>query len=121
MSDLVAVVFDDESTAFEMRAALVKMQREYLLELEDAVVVSKDIKNKVKLSSIGELDLGRGTESIPDTIPSMADAVRRLAELGGHAGRKTSGPPGAVTIRRDLELITPIALALEALESEADL
>jgi hypothetical protein len=61
------------------------------------------------------------TESIPDTIPCMADAVRWLAELGGHAGRKTSGPPGAVTIRRGLEFITPIALAFEPLESEADL
>ena len=49
MSDLVAVLFQDESTAFEMRAALVKMQREYLIEMEDAVVVSKDAKGKVKL------------------------------------------------------------------------
>jgi uncharacterized membrane protein len=49
MSDLVAVLFDDESTAFEMRAAVVRMQREYLIELEDAVVVSKDEKEKVKL------------------------------------------------------------------------
>lgn len=49
MSDLVAVLFDDESTAFEMRAALVKMQRDYLIELEDVVVVSKDVKGKVKL------------------------------------------------------------------------
>ncbi len=49
MSDLVAVLFDDQSTAFEMRAALVKMQSEYLIELEDAVVVSKDAKGKVKL------------------------------------------------------------------------
>jgi uncharacterized membrane protein len=32
-----------------MRAALVKLQREYLIELEDAVVVSKDSKGKVKL------------------------------------------------------------------------
>jgi len=44
MSDLVAVLCNDESTAFEMRAALVKMQREYLIELDDAVVVSKDAK-----------------------------------------------------------------------------
>ena len=49
MSELVAVLFDDESTAFEMRGTLVKMQKEYLLELEDAVVVSKDEKGKVKL------------------------------------------------------------------------
>jgi uncharacterized membrane protein len=55
MSDLVAVIFDDESTAFEMRGALIKMQTEYLLELEDAVVVSKDEKGKVKLHQAVDL------------------------------------------------------------------
>lgn len=49
MSHLVAVMFDDEATAFEMRAALVKMQKDYLIELEDAVVVTKDEKGKTKL------------------------------------------------------------------------
>ncbi|MEA2114131.1 MAG: DUF1269 domain-containing protein [Thermodesulfobacteriota bacterium] len=49
MSDLVAVVFEDETTAFEMRAALAKMQKEYLIEMEDAVVVTKDEKGKIKL------------------------------------------------------------------------
>ena len=49
MSTLVAVVFHDESTAFEMRAALIKMQSQYLLELEDAVVVTRDLKGKIKL------------------------------------------------------------------------
>ena len=49
MSNLVAVVFDDEATAFEMRAALVKMQKEYLIEIEDAVVVTRDQKGKTKL------------------------------------------------------------------------
>jgi uncharacterized membrane protein len=49
MSNLVAVVFPDETTAFEMRGALAKMQREYLIEMEDAVVVTKDEKGKVRL------------------------------------------------------------------------
>jgi uncharacterized membrane protein len=49
MSHLVAVVFDNEVTAFEMRAALVKMQREYLIDLEDAVVVTRDQKGTTKL------------------------------------------------------------------------
>ena len=49
MSTLVAVVFDDESTAFEMRAALAKMQKQYLLEMEDAVVVTRDQNGKTKL------------------------------------------------------------------------
>lgn len=49
MSDLVAVVFKDGTTAFDMRAALAKMQKEYLIEMEDCVVVTKDAKDKVKL------------------------------------------------------------------------
>ena len=49
MSTLVAVVFNDESTAFEVRAALAKMQKQYLLEMEDAVVVTRDPNGKTKL------------------------------------------------------------------------
>lgn len=49
MSDLVVVLFKDQSTAFEMRAALAKMQKQYIIEMEDAVVVTKDEKGKVKL------------------------------------------------------------------------
>ena len=49
MSDLVVIGFDDEHTAFEMRAELVKLQKEYLIEMEDVVVVTKDDKGKVKL------------------------------------------------------------------------
>ena len=49
MSNLVVIGFDDEHTAFEKRAALAKMQKEYLIEMEDVVVVTKDEKDKVKL------------------------------------------------------------------------
>ena len=49
MSSLVAVVFNDETTAFEMRAALAKMQKDYLIEMEDAVVVTKDKAGNTKL------------------------------------------------------------------------
>ena len=49
MSDLVVISFEDEHSAFEMRAELVKLQKEYLIEMEDVVVVTKDDKGKVKL------------------------------------------------------------------------
>jgi uncharacterized membrane protein len=49
MSNLVVVVFGDETTAFEMRTELVKMQKNYLIEMEDAVVVTKDANGKVQL------------------------------------------------------------------------
>jgi uncharacterized membrane protein len=49
MSNLVAIVFNDETTAFDMRAALLKMQKQYLIEMEDSVVVTKNQKGTIKL------------------------------------------------------------------------
>ena len=49
MSDLVIIGFEDEHTAFEMRAALARLQKEYLIDMEDVVVVTKDADGKVKL------------------------------------------------------------------------
>jgi uncharacterized membrane protein len=49
MSNLVVIGFDDEHKAFELRAELAKLQKEYLVEMEDVVVVTKDDKSKVKL------------------------------------------------------------------------
>jgi uncharacterized membrane protein len=49
MSNLVVISFPEEQLAFEMRAALAKLQKEYLIEMEDVVVVTKDAKGKVKL------------------------------------------------------------------------
>jgi uncharacterized membrane protein len=49
MSELVVIGFDNEARAFEMRAELAKLQKEYLIDMEDVVVVTKDDKGKVKL------------------------------------------------------------------------
>ena len=55
MSTLVAIVFNNESTAFEMRAALSKMQKQYLLTMEDAVVVTRDETGKTRLHEASSL------------------------------------------------------------------
>jgi len=49
MSDLVAIAYPDEFRAAEVRATLARLQMEYLVDLEDAVVVTKDSSGKVKL------------------------------------------------------------------------
>jgi uncharacterized membrane protein len=49
MSTLVVVGFDEPYKAEEVRLKLEKMQSEYLLDLEDAVVAVKDEKGKVKI------------------------------------------------------------------------
>ncbi|MCA8887974.1 MAG: DUF1269 domain-containing protein [Parvularculaceae bacterium] len=49
MSKLIAATLEDHALAFALRADLVQMQREYLLDLEDVVVVTKDEKGKIKI------------------------------------------------------------------------
>jgi uncharacterized membrane protein len=49
MSSLVVIGYDDIFKAEEVRLSLIKMQRDYLIDLEDAVVAVKDPAGKVKL------------------------------------------------------------------------
>jgi len=49
MSQLIAVTYPDQFKAEEVRVKLRKLQREYLIELEDAVVVTTDKSGKIKL------------------------------------------------------------------------
>ncbi len=49
MSTFVAIAYDDPIKAQEVRLELVKLQSEYLIEMEDVVVAVKDEKGKVKL------------------------------------------------------------------------
>jgi uncharacterized membrane protein len=55
MSDLIIVAFQDEATAFSLRAELVKLQTEYLIEMDDVVVVTKDMDGQVKLHQVTNL------------------------------------------------------------------
>lgn len=52
MSDLVFIAFPTEQKAEEVRQKVLSLQREYLIELGDAVVVVKDDKGHVKLNQM---------------------------------------------------------------------
>jgi len=49
MSNLVVLGFNNEADAFEMRAALARLQSQYLIEMEDAVIVTREANGKPKL------------------------------------------------------------------------
>ena len=49
MSNLIAVAFPDRATAEEVMGTLGRLQTEHAIELEDAVIVTRDDKGKVKL------------------------------------------------------------------------
>lgn len=55
MSDLIAIAYDDEYKAEEVRLTLIKLQKEHLIELEDAAVVVKNTEGKVKLKQAVDL------------------------------------------------------------------
>lgn len=75
-----------------------------LTEVEIEVLVLLKRKRKKK------------TEIIPDN-PTIEEAVRWIAELGGYTGKSSGGPPGAVTIRRGMERLRIATEAVELLRS----
>jgi uncharacterized membrane protein len=55
MSTLVVIDYESEVKAEEVRIALLKMQKAYLIDLADAVVVVRDQKGKVRLRQLHDL------------------------------------------------------------------
>ena len=52
MSDLVFIAFPSEQKAEEVREKVLAMQKEYLIELGDAVVAVKDSEGRIKLNQL---------------------------------------------------------------------
>jgi uncharacterized membrane protein len=52
MSDLVVIAFPTEAKAEDVRQKLLGMQKEYLIELGDAVVAVKDAQGRIKLNQL---------------------------------------------------------------------
>src|SRR5262249_48046735 len=55
MATFVVIDYESEVEAEEVRLALLKLQKEYLLDLADAVVVVRDDKGKVRLRQMYNL------------------------------------------------------------------
>jgi hypothetical protein len=61
----------------------------------------------------------RQNEPEPNPSPTVGELVLWLGELGGYTGKSSGGPPGSITIRRGLDMILPIAEALEQLREDS--
>jgi uncharacterized membrane protein len=55
MADLIVFAFETEEGAGEMRDALIKLQKQQLIELEDAAVVIRKQDGKVKVKQVASL------------------------------------------------------------------
>jgi uncharacterized membrane protein len=52
MADLIAVVFPSEAKAEEVREKILAMQKEYLIDIGDAVIATKNASGRVKLNQL---------------------------------------------------------------------
>lgn len=52
MSDLLVIVYPNEATAETVRKRLFELQKEYLIEIGDAVIATKDANGHVKLNQL---------------------------------------------------------------------
>lgn len=57
MATLVVIDYENEVRAEEVRLTLPKMQKEYLVDLIDAIIVVRDARGKVKLRQLHNLVL----------------------------------------------------------------
>jgi Transposase DNA-binding/Transposase Tn5 dimerisation domain len=71
-------------------------------EIEATILLKKRQKSRV--------------EVVPDTMPTIAQATRWIADLGGYTGKSSGGPPGSITIGRGLRDVLVAAEVIEALK-----
>lgn len=60
MSNLVVVAFDDELKADEAMVAAARLQRQHQIDIEDAAIVVKTHKGKIKVRETTDITAGKG-------------------------------------------------------------
>ena len=88
MTDLVFIAFPSEAKAEEVRKQILDMQKEYLIELGDAVIATRDEKGHVKLNQMVHLTgIGAASGALWGAILGMIFLMPVAgAALGAAAG-----------------------------------
>ena len=95
MSDLVAVAYDSEDTAKEVLDTLRRLQTEHVIELEDAVIVTKNEHGKIKLhQSFSPAATGAAGGALWGGLIGL---IFLAPLLGLAVGAATGGAAGALT------------------------
>src|SRR6185503_19269539 len=90
MSELIVIGFDDPNEADRALTELARLQREYLIDLEDAVVAIRDPEGKLRLKQSVDLvgvgagaALGAGAGALSGSLADYGiddDFIRQIAE-----------------------------------------
>jgi len=95
MSTLVVVSYDNIYKAEEVRMTLRKMQKDYLLDLEDAVVAVKDANGKVKLHQAINLTAAGALSG--GFWGALIGMIFMMPLLGAAVGASAGAASGALT------------------------
>jgi uncharacterized membrane protein len=125
MSTLVVIGYDDQFKGEEVRLKLWKLQKEYLIDLEDAVVAVKDEKGKVKLHQAVNLTAAGAVSG--SFWGSLIGLMFLNPLLGMAVGATTGAVSGALTdvgindkfMKELAETLTPGSSALFVLVRKA--
>jgi uncharacterized membrane protein len=95
MSNLVAVAFEDRATAEEVLSTLARLQTEHAIELEDAVIVTRDGDGKVKLHQSKKLAAAGATGGA--LWGGLIGLIFFVPLIGMAIGAATGAAAGALT------------------------
>jgi hypothetical protein len=103
-----------------MAAVAARIERIKVLSREQPDLPASEVlkPHEIRALILMKREHKKRTETIPDSMPTLAQATLWLAELGGYTGKSSGGPPGSITIRRGLDFVRPAALAIKALENQ---
>ncbi len=92
MSDLIVIVYPTEKKAEEMRTKLASLQKDYLIELGDAVIAVKQKDGKVKLNQlVNTTAIGAVTGGFWGTLVGVIFLMPILGAAIGAAGGAIGG------------------------------
>jgi hypothetical protein len=109
--------------AILMVATAARIERiKHLARTEPSLPASIEFDaDEIEAARLLKRDQKKRTERLPRGMPTIGQITLWLADLGGYTGKSSGGPPGAITIRRGLERMLPVATALALLRKEGKL
>ncbi len=105
--------------ALVLATVAVRIERLKLLSRANPDGPATDVFSESEIHAIIILKRRTG-RTIPDDLPTTAQATLWLAELGGYTGKSSGGPPGTVTLARGLLRVRAAADAIDALMSDRE-
>ena len=103
-----------------LAAVAARIERlKYLARVEPEKPASVELDSyEIRALILLKREQKKKTEVVSDTMPTIAQAIRWIADLGGYTGKSSGGPPGAITISRGLDRLRPAAQVLRALDAQ---